>query len=123
MAGLTFKNRDTFHAPLSICLRSMALGLGSSLTVGCTQIPASNPKNEKAQYLPITARAEMGGRVINLEVTRSITEQSQGLMFRTTLPDDRGMLFNFDPPQAVSFWMQNVPVPLDIVFIPFPVKE
>jgi len=122
MAGLTFKNRDTFHAPLLIYLRFMALGLGSSLTVGCTQIPTNSssitiPKNEKAQYLPITARAKMGGQVINLEVTRTISEQSKGLMFRNTLPDDRGMLFNFDPPQAVSFWMQNVPVPLDMVFI------
>jgi len=59
----------------------------------------------------------MDGRVINLEVTRTISEQSKGLMFRNTLPDDRGMLFNFDPPQSVSFWMQNVPVPLDMVFI------
>jgi hypothetical protein len=31
----------------------MALGLGSSLTIGCTEIPVSNPKNEKAQYLQL----------------------------------------------------------------------
>jgi len=72
---------------------------------------------EKAQYLPITARAKIAGRTINLEVTRTNAEQAQGLMFRSTLPDDRGMLFNFNPPQAMSFWMKNVPVPLDMVFI------
>ena len=72
---------------------------------------------EQAQYLPITARAKIAGRIINLEVTRTIPEQSKGLMFRSTLPDDRGMLFNFDPPQAIAFWMKNVPVPLDMVFI------
>jgi uncharacterized protein len=38
-------------------------------------------------------------------------------MFRPTLDEDRGMLFNFDPPQALSFWMKNVPVPLDMVFV------
>jgi len=114
MSGVTFKNSDTFHAAQSIYVAFMSLAFGTFLIVGCTQIPTNN---SKAQYLPITARAKMGGRVINLEVTRTISEQSKGLMFRTTLPDDRGMLFNFDPPQAVSFWMQNVPVPLDIVFI------
>ena len=73
--------------------------------------------DKKAQYLPITARAKIAGRIINLEVTRTIPEQSKGLMFRSTLPDDRGMLFNFDPAQAIAFWMKNVPVPLDMVFI------
>ncbi len=72
---------------------------------------------EKAQYLPVTAKAKIADRTIKLEVTRSLAEQSKGLMFRSTLPDDRGMLFNFNPPQAIGFWMKNVPVALDIVFI------
>jgi uncharacterized protein len=76
------------------------------------------PKDiDKPQYLPITAKAKIAGRVINLEVTRSVAEQAKGLMFREALPDNRGMLFNFNPPQTISFWMKNVPVPLDMVFI------
>jgi uncharacterized protein len=147
MTGLTFKNCDTFYRRVWIYLGSMGLGLSSFLTMGCTPIspnsssilPLTSPNVisdtaptpnklvigensktqnvEKAQYLPITARAKIAGRTINLEVTRTIPEQSKGLMFRSTLPDDRGMLFNFDPPQSISFWMKNVPVPLDMVFI------
>ena len=38
-------------------------------------------------------------------------------MFRRSVPADRGMIFPYDPPQDVSFWMKNTLVPLDIIFI------
>ena len=41
-------------------------------------------------------------------------ELSQGLMFRNNLDKNHGMLFAFDYPKRVSFWMKNVPIPLDI---------
>jgi len=40
-----------------------------------------------------------------------------GLMYRPALPDDRGMLFPMLPPRPVAFWMKNVPVALDMVFL------
>ncbi|MDI9313522.1 MAG: DUF192 domain-containing protein [Hydrotalea sp.] len=48
--------------------------------------------------------------------TRDAT-RDQGLMFRTSLPDHGGMLFLFDKPQVVYFWMKNTILPLDMVFI------
>jgi len=39
------------------------------------------------------------------------------LMYRTSLADDRGMLFPFEPPQPVKFWMENTLIPLDMVFL------
>jgi uncharacterized protein len=38
-------------------------------------------------------------------------------MFRTSLPDGQGMLFDFSPEQNVSMWMKNTLIPLDMVFI------
>lgn len=69
------------------------------------------------QILPITATAEMKGETFELEVTETPRERSLGLMFRSALPDNRGMLFSFDPPRPTSFWMKDVPVPLDMVFL------
>ncbi|MEM7666075.1 MAG: DUF192 domain-containing protein [Pseudomonadota bacterium] len=43
--------------------------------------------------------------------------QAKGLMFRTELADDEGMLFPSPTPQARSFWMKNTPLSLDIIFI------
>ena len=38
-------------------------------------------------------------------------------MFRRSLDADKGMIFPYDPPQDVSFWMKNTLIPLDILFI------
>ncbi len=67
--------------------------------------------------LPITARATLAGQVIEIEVARTPEQQQMGLMYRTSLPANRGMLFSFEPPQTVSFWMKNTKVSLDMVFL------
>jgi hypothetical protein len=70
------------------------------------------------QILPITAEVELeSGQIIGLEVAETPQQQALGLMHRTTLPDDRGMLFPFDPPRPVSFWMRNVEINLDMLFL------
>lgn len=85
--------------------------------------PASNSHLSEAillgpgQVLPITAQVEMAGETFHLEVAESDQQLALGLMYRPTLPDNRGMLFSFESPIRPSFWMSNVPVPLDIVFI------
>ena len=69
------------------------------------------------QLLPVSAVAQMRGETFEIEVARTSEEQSLGLMFRSALPDNRGMLFPFSPPIQVSFWMKDVPVALDMVFL------
>jgi uncharacterized protein len=71
----------------------------------------------RGQILPITARAELKGKTFQLEVAATPDQQALGLMYRPALPSDRGMLFPFHPARPVSFWMMNVPVALDMVFI------
>ena len=52
-----------------------------------------------------------------VEVARSPQEQETGLMNRRALGPDRGMIFPYDPPQPVSFWMKDTLIPLDMIFI------
>lgn len=56
---------------------------------------------------------------IRFDVELAVTpqERSRGLMFRETLANRSGMLFVFDPPQPVVFWMKNTLIPLDIIFL------
>jgi uncharacterized protein len=100
--------------------------LNSSLAV--QSAPPLPPKNSapaavdrqpapRGQKLPITSQVTIGGRTILLEVARTPEQQSMGLMYRTDLTDDRGMLFVFSPPRPVSFWMKNTLIPLDMVFV------
>lgn len=79
--------------------------------------PPVSSISSKGQKLPISAIALVAGKKINLEVAKTSQQQAIGLMYRTSLPDDEGMLFNFNPPQPVAFWMKNTLIPLDMVFL------
>ncbi len=93
---------------------------GTPLTSGEPLPPpplvSSSPTNS-GQMLPISALTEIGGQRIMLEVAQTPQQQQMGLMYRTSLAADRGMLFPFEPPQPVSFWMKNTKIPLDMVFL------
>ena len=55
--------------------------------------------------------------MFQVEVARSFAEQEKGLMFRTYMGADEGMLFPMEPPRNAAFWMKNTVIPLDIIFI------
>lgn len=57
------------------------------------------------------------GQTVNIEIADSPEEHALGLMYREYLDPDSGMLFVFDEPKLLSFWMQNTYIPLDILFI------
>jgi len=69
------------------------------------------------QQIPLTIRSGAVTHSFTVEIARSPDEQAQGLMYRTQLAGDRGMLFPFDPPQDAGFWMKNTLIPLDMIFI------
>ena len=54
---------------------------------------------------------------IEVEVASEPTERSQGLMFRSKMDEDKGMLFIFPQMDMQSFWMKNTIISLDILFI------
>jgi len=67
--------------------------------------------------LPVTAEAMIKGERIQLEVALTPQQQEIGLMFRTELAADHGMLFLFTIARPVEFWMRNTLIPLDMVFM------
>lgn len=71
----------------------------------------------QVQKLPVTSQFSFKGQTILLEVARTSQEQSTGLMNRTELGNNQGMLFVFSPPRPVSFWMKNTLIPLDMIFV------
>lgn len=57
------------------------------------------------------------GAVYRLELARTAEEQTQGLMYRESLPERTGMLFLFRDAAPHRFWMKNTMMPLDIVWL------
>jgi hypothetical protein len=52
-----------------------------------------------------------------VELAETDAKRERGLMFRESLAPDRGMLFDFQTPRVVAFWMKNTLIPLDIIYI------
>ncbi|HEY9684979.1 MAG TPA: DUF192 domain-containing protein [Oculatellaceae cyanobacterium] len=78
----------------------------------------AQPKGESAgetqNKVPV---AKIGDNVVKLEVAQTPQEIEHGLMQRTSLPDDHGMVFLFHPGRNVQFWMYNCFMSLDMLFV------
>ena len=87
------------------------------LLVGCS--PAAHGL---AQQSPTTSTLTIFDRTdekltLFIEHAKTDEEKRQGLMFRTSLEEKRGMLFHYYPVQQVHMWMKNTYIPLDMMFI------
>lgn len=88
----------------------------------CQPGTGESPQLERSaaglEQVPLTIRSA-GGKVhkFTVEVARTPEEQAQGLMNRSTLAPDRGMIFPHEPPRPASFWMKNTLIPLDMIFV------
>lgn len=60
---------------------------------------------------------KLGNEVVKLEVASTDKEVQRGLMYRTNLPETQGMVFLFNPPRPVAFWMYHCFINLDMLFI------
>lgn len=107
---------------LTSCLAAIALALtacspkpadGAAVTVAA---PARHPESG-LPVVPLSVTHDGRRHAFRVEVARGAEEQARGLMFRTRMGADEGMIFPMDPPRPASFWMKNTVIPLDIVFV------
>ena len=54
---------------------------------------------------------------IDLEIAKTAAERQRGMMYRTKMEENQGMIFIFDRMQPQSFWMKNTYISLDMIFI------
>ncbi len=74
--------------------------------------------NPELQRAPVHIyRSPSDTVVIDTEIAQTPNERALGMMYRTDLADNKGMLFVFEHAHHASFWMQNTLIPLDIIFI------
>ena len=110
---------------LIVALGALAVGLLAQPT-GCSNKPSTNLKTVKVPIggsnttqgdgLP-TMNLPIGARTFTLEVADTDPLRVKGLMFRTEMPEDHGMIFVFPDEDDRGFWMKNTLIPLDIVYL------
>jgi len=105
----------------SILLSILLMGCSPPTTANSPAVTPESPAQTSVnagQNLQVSAEATFHENIkIQLEVARTQEQQQMGLMYRPALANNRGMLFVFPTAQSVKFWMKNVPVALDMVFL------
>ncbi len=65
----------------------------------------------------VDLRGSWGQMRFSVEVADDPRERARGLMFRESMGNYNGMLFVYEFPQKVAFWMKNTLIPLDMIFV------
>ncbi len=75
--------------------------------------------SSKNVFFPVLKKQSIiiKGVTFTVEIAKTPKEQEVGLSEKTSLPNDKGMLFVFEKPGFYSFWMKNMKLPIDILFI------
>ena len=92
-------------------LRALAVYLTLALVV------AVSPLARAAEQQTLEIASKSGVHVFSVEAAVTDEERARGLMFRRSVPESYGMLFDFKRDQEVSMWMRNTYVSLDMIFI------
>jgi uncharacterized membrane protein (UPF0127 family) len=97
--------------PPSPYCRAVAVGIAVGLVSGFL---AAGPLAAAPDVVPLTLPS---GKVLQVEVMVKDEDRAMGLMFRSSLPLDRGMLFLFEQSDFHGIWMKNCKFPIDILWL------
>ena len=93
-------------------LLSLLLLCTLAIITACNQ--DTQPAATSENGLPII---DFGHAQVEVELAIDRNTQAKGLMYRKEMAKDHGMLFIFDQPKEMSFWMRNTHLPLDIGYL------
>jgi uncharacterized protein len=99
----------------AIKLARSAVVAGVFLAVSFLAMPFPTARSTEQQTLEIATKS--GVHVFSVELAVTEQERERGLMFRRSVPELTGMLFDFEVDQPVAMWMKNTYVSLDMIFI------
>ena len=94
-----------------------SIRMASLLLVAGTSLAGIQPAQATPPYRMPVVELEAGGQRIDAELARTEPERERGLMHRTVMPENHGMLFVFEQPAQYCFWMRNTLIPLTVAFL------
>ena len=96
--------------------RALALALLAAAVPGCASKEAKEPSAPAVPAVIVQTR-DGGRHRVTVEIARTDQERARGMMERSSLPQEAGMLFLFAQSADHGFWMKNTFIPLDMIFI------
>jgi uncharacterized membrane protein (UPF0127 family) len=97
--------------------RSFNAAMLACATLAVALALASVPSAAAQSLEDLTIVTGGGRHIFHVEVARTDDERAKGLMDRSHMPEDRGMLFDFKQLTPISMWMKNTVISLDMIFI------
>ena len=91
---------------MTLTARLCAFGLAAASLSACASAAGDGDGNW----------VELKGKRFSVEIADDEAERAQGLMFRTEMAADHGMIFIHDGEEPQSYWMKNTRIPLDIAY-------
>lgn len=99
-------NYNTFYS--KVCLMLM-------LSLSMFAVQAQTSLDDKVVFDRIAV--EVGDKQLQLDYAHTFDQRARGLMHRTSMCTDCGMLFEFEFERYAGFWMKNTFIPLDIAYV------
>lgn len=99
----------------------ICIALAGQLAAGCSQ--SAQPPQSPEQPRTVAVKVDLPQAIlpdtfaVKLELAVTQQEVADGLMYRPSLPENRGVLFIFDADRYPSFWMKNTLISLDLIFL------
>lgn len=97
--------------------RAALAGAVIALAVAGCALAEQKKKPDAVHLEAVTVVTKAGEKKFMVEIADTEPERERGLMFRSSMADDRGMLFEFQDLRDRAFWMHNTYIPLDIIYI------
>jgi uncharacterized membrane protein (UPF0127 family) len=97
-------------------IRSAPLTLWSALLLTALMLASALRAEDSCRADMLHLRGDFGEARFDVSVVDTPATRSRGLMFVESMPRMTGMLFVYERPQPVAFWMKNTLIPLDMIF-------
>lgn len=98
--------------------KSMYLVIIAIVVIGLGSLFSDKIENPVTSYTPKITTVKFNDELyVNVETAATTFERGKGLMYRESLGENNGMLFVYTEPTANKFWMKNMLIPLDMIFI------
>jgi len=97
-----------------------ALFVALASTAFTSPVFAQTEQNDVVDFgepQPLSIVSENGTHAFLVEEAKTIDQQARGMMWRDTMGEDEGMIFEFAEPKIATIWMKNTAIPLDILFV------